>query len=278
MNIDNTSSFSKRHGLEPSDVEITIREGAPEWLRDFVIALAYECGFEPKSLRSVLCRLLLESPNANNWSEFPNIDSEVRGLIGKADWFRVYDLAETIAETLKARYDHDALKRFTEGLNNAFRRKGIGWQFVDGRIEIRGEESFEQSVRTAITVTQKSGRAVAGRELHEALHDLSKRPSPDITGAIQHAMAALECVSRDVSGDQNATLGALIKRNSGLFPAPLDKGVEKIWGYASEQGRHLREGSAPQAEEAELVVGLAGTLVTYLVKKTPSNPRPAGFS
>jgi hypothetical protein len=77
-------------------------------------------------------------------------------------------------------------------------------------------------------------------------------------------------VARDVAGDAKATLGEIIKRTPGLFPTPLDTGVAKIWGYASEQGRHLREGSAPKLEEAELVVGLAGALVTYLVKKVPS--------
>jgi hypothetical protein len=104
------------------------------------------------------------------------------------------------------------------------------------------------------------------------LQDLSKRPTPDITGAIQHAMAALECVARDVTGDQNATLGELIKQNPGLLPKPLDTGVEKIWGYASDQARHVREGKTPDIREAELVVGLAGSLATYLVKKfTPQS-------
>ena len=270
MKSDDIGTFSKRHGFEPSDPEITIRDAAPKWLRDCVIDLAYESGFAPSALRIALCRLLLESPDSSNWSEFPNIDVEVRGLLGNADWFRVYDFVEIVVEQLQAPYDGEALDRFTRGLNDVFRRKGVGWQLAHGGIEIRGGESFESSVQKAIAVTLDTGRVVAGRELHEALRDLSKRPAVDITGAIQHAMAALECVARDVTGGQNATLGELIKRNPGLLPPPLDKGVEKIWGYASVQGRHLREGSAPKLEEAELVVGLAGALVTYLVKKVPS--------
>jgi len=47
-------------------------------------------------------------------------------------------------------------------------------------------------------------------------------------------------------------------------------GVEKIWGYASEQARHVREGQTIDSREAELVVGLAGSLPTYLVKKSSS--------
>jgi hypothetical protein len=63
-------------------------------------------------------------------------------------------------------------------------------------------------------------------------------------------------------------LGELTKKSPGLFPTPLDQVVEKLWGFTSEEGRHLREGRAPNVAEAELVVGLAGTLVSYLVKKS----------
>jgi hypothetical protein len=263
------STFSQRHGFAPADAPISIRDEAPGWLRDFIVTSAQEVHIGPSDLRDMLCSLLLESPDSNNWSA-GNVEREVRELMWKAEWFHVYDFIEIIAQRLK-RSGMGFLRQFEEKLNDAFRRKGVGWQLVDGHIEIRGEESFEKSVRTAIAVTAESGRSVAQRELHEALHDLSKRPTPDITGAIQHGIAALECVARDVTGEPNATLGAIIKSHPGLLPKPLDQGVEKIWGYASDQARHLREGKTPDIREAELVVGLAGSIATYLVRKsTPS--------
>jgi hypothetical protein len=273
--MDQEGTFSERHGFVVADAPITIRNEAPAWLRSFVVSFAWEAGAKPHALRSLLCDLLLELPDENNWSE-GNVAAEVERLLNRAQWFQVYDFVEMIDCQIGQAHnppfeppDSSAQERYRAKLNNLFRRKGVGWQLVGGRIEIRGEESFECSVRMAMTGAQETGRVVAGRELHEALHDLSKRPCPDITGAIQHAMAALECVARDVAGDSKATLGEIIKRNPGLLPAPLDTGVAKIWGYASEQGRHLREGSVPKQEQAELVVGLAGALVTYLVKKVP---------
>jgi hypothetical protein len=262
------STFSQRRGFAPADAPITIRDEAPGWLRDFIVTAAQEVHVGPSDQRDMLCSMLLESPDSNNWSA-GNIEREVRELMCKAEWFHVYDFIEIIAQRLK-RSGMGFLRQFEEKLNDAFRRKGVGWQLLGGNIEIRGEESFEQSVRTAITVTAETGRSVASRELHEALQDLSKRPTPDITGAIQHGMAALECVARDVTGEPNATLGAIIKNHPGLLPKPLDQGVEKIWGYASDQARHVREGKTPDIREAELVVGLAGSLTTYLVKKTTS--------
>jgi hypothetical protein len=83
-------------------------------------------------------------------------------------------------------------------------------------------------------------------------------------------MAALECVARDVTGEPNATLGAIIKNHPRLLPKPLDQGVDKIWGYASDQARHVREGKTPDIREAELVVGLAGSVATFLIHKISS--------
>jgi hypothetical protein len=270
--MNKTPTFSERHGLTPPDPVITVRNEAPHWLRDVVVDLAYELDLHPSDLRTMLCGLLLESPDSSNWSEFTNIDGEVRSLLAHADWFHVYEFIENLAHRVATRASREDFERFTQKLNEAFRRKGIGWQLLEDHIEIRGEESFEVSVRTAIAITQQTSRSMAEHELHEALHDLSRRPNPDITGAIQHAMAALECVARDVTGDQNATLGELVKRNPGILPAPLDKGVEKIWGYASDQARHVREGKIVDIREAELLVGLAGSLATYMLKKfTPQS-------
>src|SRR5438552_4921701 len=171
------NKFSQRHGFEQPDAPITIRSEAPGWLRSLVVTLAEESRLPSEVLRRLLCELLLESPDPNNWSP-RNIEDEVRELLSSAEWFQVFDLIEIVAERIQNSFGDAAAHLFAQKLNEAFRRKGVGWQLVQGRIEIRGEESFEASVRTAITVAQKTGRFVTERELHEALHDLSKRPNP----------------------------------------------------------------------------------------------------
>jgi hypothetical protein len=271
--MDDTPTFSERHGYTPPEAEITVRYDAPRWLRSLIIRIAYDSKLSPSDVREILCNMLLEEPDSNNWSEFPNIDDEVHGLLSGAEWFQVYDLVEIIARRFQHKALEPQLQDFTKKLNDAFRRKGVGWQLVDGKLEIRGPEIFEQSVREAQVTLEQTGRQVARNEIHQALMDLSKRPDPDITGAIQHAMAALECVARDVTGDEKSTLGDLLKKHPGTLPPPLDTALSKIWGFASDQGRHLRESQAPDIKEAELVVGLAGSLSTYLVKKFTSKPQ-----
>jgi hypothetical protein len=117
---------------------------------------------------------------------------------------------------------------------------------IQGEIATRGTETFESNVHGAVETLEQSGRVTARDEIHEALIDLSRRPEADLTGATQHAMAALECVARDVCGDKKATLGEVIKKYPGTIPKPLDESVSKAWGFASEMARHIRERRKPE--------------------------------
>lgn len=255
--------FSRRRGLVRPDAEIKIRNDAPQEVRDAVVQIAYQCGLKPSNLRTLLCQILFRAPNRDNWSEIPNIDSEVRELIDDCEWFEIYDLIEKLADECACRGQD-----YAEEVNRFFRVAGVGWQLIGNRVEMRGTEIFEVAVRQGQTILREQKRITAANELREALNDLSRRPQPETTGAIQHAMAALECVARDVTGSKD-TLGQLVQRNAGIFPAPIDQIVEKAWGYTSNHGRHLTEGQPPQFEEAELMVGISGVLCRYLSRRAP---------
>ena len=266
--------FSERHGLAPEEPEITVREDAPEELRGIVADFAYDCDLRPHDVRRIVCRVLMRRPDENNWSPFPNVDNEVRDLLQECEWFEVYDAIEAVADQLH-KHENDPShaseeredEHFAQLINTYFRRRGIGYQLVEGKVEIRGPEAFEVAVRTAHAKLQDANLTTAAMEMHEALRDLSRRPKPDATGAIQHAMAAAECVARTATSDQKATLGDILKKHSDLIPKPLDEALSKMWGYASEMARHLREGREPSPEEAELAVITAAGVVTYLERK-----------
>lgn len=268
----NKNTFSKRQGLfSLKEKEITVREDAPEGLRGFIKMAYYDLGKNPSDLRSITSRVLKIPPDSNNWSEFPNIDYEVGQHLESCEWYLVYDIIETIIQKLNAQEK----TTFTEEINEYFITNGIGWKIVNGLIETRGDEVFETAVKTVVSVLETAKLATAKTEIREALNDLSRRPTPDITGAIQHSLACLECVTREVTGDTKSTLGDLMKKFPGVIPSPLDQAVTKIWGFTSEQGRHLREGQAPEYLEAELVVEVTSAIATYLGKKlitTSTNP------
>jgi hypothetical protein len=263
--------FSKRHGYRSQPKEITVWEDAPENLRHFVLETARAMGYEPSAIRDVICSVLHVRPNPNNWSEYPNIWDEAQELVYGCEWFKFYDFVEALHQSITNSIMEAAQKQgreFQDAVNEFFVDEGIGWQMVEGEIVTRGTEAFETNLGHAVEALESTGRATARGEIHEALIDLSRRPEADLTGAIQHAMAALECVARDVCGDERATLGEIIKQYPGLIPKPLDEAVAKAWGYASEMARHLREGRKPERNEVEFIVGLAATVGTYLSRLT----------
>lgn len=260
----NKETFSKRQGLfSIKEKEITVREDAPEGLRGYIKMAFYDLNKNPSDLLSITSRVLKIPPDSNNWSEFPNINYEVGHHLENCEWYLVYDIIETIIQKL----NQQEKVTFTTEINEYFVTNGIGWKIVNGQIETRGDEVFETAVKTVVTVLETAKLQTAKTEIREALNDLSRRPTPDITGAIQHSLACLECVTREYTGDTKSTLGDLMKKFPGVIPTPLDQAVTKIWGFTSEQGRHLREGQAPEYLEAELVVEVTAAIATYLGKK-----------
>jgi len=254
--------FSKRHGFSTIIKEIVTREDAPLGLRQYLVQTLYDLGYGPKELRAIVCHSLRVAPDNNNWSEFPNIDYEIRQLIDDCPWYKVYDLIEAIYSKIVRKED------FATEINEYFNENGIGWKLEKGHIVFRGDESFENDLKKAEIVLAAGNLNTARNEIREAIADLSRKPEPDITGAVQHGVACLECVAREVTGEHSETLGAIIKRNRGIIPATIETIVEKIWGFSSEQGRHLKEGHAPSYEEAELMVGLSASISTFLARKS----------
>ena len=263
LHMTDSASFSERHGYHGTDVEITTREDAPEEVRAAVLMLGYAAGMGPGGMRDTICEVLLKRPDPNNWSP-GNIENEVHRLIDDAPWYKVYDIAERIhAEIARDDYTGTKQAEYARRLTQFFREHGIGWQMEEGRIVFRGSEAFTLATRDDVATMQQAGSPTAANEVHEAHKYISRRPSADVTGAIQHAMAALECVAREIDGSTD-TLGQIIKRLT--IPQPLDGALHRLWGFASEQGRHIQEGREPSFEEAELVVTVASAVSVYLLR------------
>jgi len=261
---DSAHRFSERYGFSIPGQGQPIRDSAPESLRCGLLQVIHDkMEFGPKWIRQVVCGVLRVRPDSSNWSDYPNVWDEVQGLVHNCEWFRIYDVIEGIYAAMQ----HDREDEFERLVNSLFIEEGIGWQMVDGLLQIRGDEAFEQVLHDAAEQLNKSGLATSTSELHEAIRDLSRRPEPDLSGAIQHSMAGLECATREFCEDVKPTLGQLIKKYPGLFPKPVGDAVAKLWGYASEQARHGRESRELAWEEAQLVVGVAAALCSYLTSK-----------
>lgn len=265
--------FSEREGLRPSDVEITVWHDTPTDLRYAIVAIAGELGFRYSDIREVICRTLRVRPDSYNWSEIPNIRDEVYGLLEGCEWYKVYDIAEALQDSVCPQHSYhwhsDECKQFEKKLNQEFYEKGIGWKMKKGKIVFRGTNIFEDTFEEVTRVLNIPDHQRALREMREAHRDISRRPDPDVTGAIQHASAGLEATARYVLNEHGKTLGALVLLLQ--LPKPLETAVEKLWGFANQYARHLDESKSVDVNiiDAELLVSIAGAVCTYLVKRIP---------
>lgn len=259
------SRFSRRHGFGRQYDGPLIYHDAPERLRVGTLSLIHDDLKKPPSwIRDVICGVRRVRPDPSNWSPYPNIWGEAQDLVYGAEWFEFYDFVEACADAERQR---GHLDEFEERMNRLFEEEHIGWRLNEGVLEVHGDDTLETVTGTTEEELEQSGFQVASQEFREARTDLSRRPEPDLSGAVHHAMAALEAVAREVSGDSKCTLGEIIKKHPELLPPPVDDAAAKLWGFASEQGRHCREDRQLEWPETLLVVGIAGTLCSYLSAK-----------
>lgn len=255
--------FSVRYGFNSQKDEL-IREDAPEQLRSGLLHIVHdEMNKAPSWLRRIVCGILRIRENPSNWGEYPNIWGEVQDDVYSCEWYKVYDIIEGFYNSLLSHQKKD----YEECINNLFVEENIGWQLVDGELHVRGNDAFEQVLDGATKVLNSSGLTTAASEFDEAIRDLSRRPEPDLSGAVHHAMAAFECVARQISGDEKLTLGKIIKKNPSLIPSPVDEAVFKLWGFASDQARHGKASRRLNWEEVQLSVGISAVLCSYLLQK-----------
>lgn len=254
--------FTNRMGINIPVAEIIVRNDAPEAFRSYLLVIMKQyCGL--KRIREIVCAATKEAPDSGNWSENDFMNNEIQSVVLNCSWHRIYDIIELFYN----RIENSQRAQFEQEINDYFIEKGIGWKMICGKIETRGDETFEADLVEAETVLSERNLSTSKTEMKEAIADLSRRPNPEITGALQHSLAALECVCREITSDRGMTLGKLISKHPDIIPSPLNIVIDKIWGFSSEQGRHLQEGRVPEYEEAELLVHLSAAVCSYLCKK-----------
>jgi hypothetical protein len=181
------------------------------------------------------------------------------------EWYQVYDIIEGLVSDIEGTYGYDRTVEFAARVNQIFVDTGAGWQLAAGEgIVIRGDADFEDAVQEAQSQLSATGYEVASKEIREALSDLSRRPEADLTGAIHHALGALEATARYVAGN-NDDLGKLASKIG--LPSPLDEALKKMWGFSSNFGRHVSPTNIPSAEEAQLIVHLSSAYCRFLADR-----------
>lgn len=253
--------FSKRLGISVENKEISFRYNVTDDLRYYVLVLMKEQGIRLNKIRAIVCKTVKKAPDPNQFSENDFMESEIQSHIMNCPWFRIYDIIENFAKELPK----DKILGFENEINDYFCENGIGWKMENGVLLARGDDAFEYAIDSLKDILSEKQQTTKS-EIEMAIQCLSIREKPDVTGSIQHSMAALECLSRHITNSK-LTLGKLLDKYPNTFPAPLNEIADKLYGFASNKGRHLLEGKEPTFEEAQLIVHLSAALCGYLGDK-----------
>ena len=141
-------------------------------------------------------------------------------------------------------------------------------------LEARAAEEGRVDRMAVARLLEKAEHGATLRELREAHSDLDKRPNPDLTGVVQHGVAALECTAKMIAGNTKGTLGDVLKQRSLALPPTLAGMLTKAWGFTSDRGRHVADGKPISHRDAELVLSLAEAMIVYLLRSPQVVDRP----
>ena len=255
-------TFSVRNDLRTANVPITIRDDAEYSFRIWLISLAKRMGLNVRAILNIICQCTCQGEDGNWGDEY--IENEAKEKLGNTAWYYVYDVVESLYNYIA---DTSKKQEYESEINAYFQTNGYGWKFENGKVLFRGDEIEE---RTFVNAVQSLATIqTAQSELRLALDDISRRPNADSTGTVQHALASFECFCRQKFGATTSTLGDIIQRNRSSFTPPLDQAIDKLWGFASNHGRHIQNGGGATFEEAEFVLNICASLVVYLSKTLP---------
>lgn len=249
-------SFSLRYGYKRKSSDIIYKD-APQLVRVGLREILVQTGFEsPKAQRRIICQPLRRRPDPYNWSDYPNINSEVDDLIHGLAWYEFYDMCEKIArlsEIKEVGYISQTYESvFAHKLNNLFQEENVGYRMTSSYICKVGTPEFDEAVMGALDQLQDPKFKPPLEQFTKALDFRNKLP-PDHTNAIKEAVNSIEGVLQIATGKLGVALPTILSDLQPGYGSHFERIFKEVYGYgsASEGVRHAGVGGpVPLAEEA----------------------------
>ena len=262
--------FSAREGLG-GEISL-IYNDAPEALRSGLREVLHVLGYEgPRAQRGILCNALRVIPDLGNWSEYPNIEDEVVGLLETEPWYKFFDALERICRFLPTR----KVETYCEKMNALFAEERIGYRFEASSIARVGTEGFHLAEAGARHALQDD-RFVEPRHQFERALEFRNNLPPDWANAIKEAVNSVEGVLQVIYQRPGVALPTIISQN---FPDEFPGGIGKLFrslyslGSGTVGARHASiGGNEPTAPRAELAIHVAAALHAFAVAELDTCP------
>ena len=255
--------FSVREGLRAEDP--LIYDDAPDELRYGLREVLHVVGYgTPTEQRSILCKALRIIPDQLNWSDYPNVENEVIGLIATKPWYRFFDALERIRQFL-CEWE---VAPYYEKMNALFAEERIGYRFESGSIVRVGTQEFHDAVTRAQHALQDERFVEPRRQFERAYEFRNQRPA-DWANAIKEAVNSVEAILQVLYRRPGVALTTIVSEN---YPTDFPGGIKKLFrslysqGSATVGARHASiGGNEPTGPRADLAIHVAAALHQFAV-------------
>ena len=263
--------FPRRLDQPEASPPVSVRDAAPDHLRKYVKYLMEHFNVTYTTKKWLMSEAF-ELAESDFIDRRKGREEAISDALAQCKWEHIYALIEVLHDHIFGLHllvrREDMAQQYTTTVNGYFHQNGIGFQLVDGKIEYRGDDDFEVTLDTAQGALEQAGWSRARTEFFEARRDLSRRPDPDLSGAIDHSTNALESVARSITGELEENWGNILRKRPDLLPETIIEAIRNIRKFAQENARHVREDKVPTFDESELVVHVSAAAATYLVRKS----------
>jgi len=212
----------------------------------------------------------------------------LQAVLPKLQWHQVYQFCERVFErllnprefyveelstTIEDETLPDTGKYFTDELNLILAEDNLAFHLVDGKFERRGRAQTQASFQRVRTVLNYPMLSKVRDYYSKARKFFDQRPNPDMENCIKESLCALEaCVEaltgKPASNDFTKVINQLKGNGPKQIPSPIAEAMIKLHAYrGSGQGvaHAALQGTKVSEIEAELVLSLVATYITYLV-------------
>jgi len=202
-------------------------------------------------------------------STFSATVRRIRDWFTKAEWYKVYDFIEWLAQN---HAENVRMGEFTAECDEILAREVSGYRFMHGRNELVpiSDQQEKKTIETALEDTETKPLLGCHEHLAKALTLFSRRENPDYANSIKESISAVESICRIITKTTD-TLGEAIKKLPfGLHPA-FTKGISSLYGFTSDAGG-IRHGNAGppvtfDAADAKFLLVTASSFVHFLLQK-----------
>ena len=216
-------------------------------------------------------------------NEFPTY---LISLLVRLEWHQTFYYCERIyAKFLKGMeyYNQaaatldDAQKTFTDEINLIMEEENLAYHFENGLFYRRGRAQTQKALERVGTVLCDPRLESVRKQFNKAKSFFDKRPEADVENCVKDAVCAMElCLeilsSKPAGKDFSGTIKRLQGNELKQIPTPIGESMIKLHSYRGS-GAKVSHGSIDGNKvtilEAELVLSMVATYITYLVDLMP---------